>query len=127
MKDSTDLLSNLKKPRKRRPNVFDVGPTLYKCYDFIYTVYSVMQMLCVCLVRAPRHFIFLLTPTGSLMESPDVVEFLREAVRMRTFDHPNVLELKGISLDENLMPMVILPFMEGGDLRAFVKDNFDVS
>ena len=60
------------------------------------------------------------------MTSPDIVGFLREAVKTGKFDHPNVLKLKGISLNDDLMPMMVLPFMENGDLRTFVKDAFYV-
>ena len=52
-------------------------------------------------------------------------EFLREATRMKMFDHPNVLSLLGISVYEEV-PCVILPFMSNGDLRTYMRNNQEV-
>ena len=41
---------------------------------------------------------------------------------MKEFNHPNVLSLIGISI-ENSQPMIILPFMENGDLEAYLRNN----
>jgi len=48
--------------------------------------------------------------------------FLREALMMRDFRHPQVLSLIGISFDKDSSPMVILPFMSNGDLRHYIQD-----
>ena len=37
------------------------------------------------------------------------------------FDHPNVLGLVGICLDSSNSPYLLLPFMENGDLKYFLK------
>lgn len=37
------------------------------------------------------------------------------------FDHPNVLGLVGISLDQSNSPYLLLPYMENGDLKRFLK------
>ena len=42
---------------------------------------------------------------------------------MCEFDHPHVLGLIGISLDANNSPYLLLPFMENGDLREFLKNK----
>ena len=52
-------------------------------------------------------------------------EFLREATRMKMFDHPNVLSLLGISVYEEV-PCVILPFMSNGDLKTYMTNNKEV-
>ena len=40
---------------------------------------------------------------------------------MKTFDHPNVLGLVGISLNtEDGTPMIAIPFMKYGDLKTFL-------
>ena len=49
-------------------------------------------------------------------------EFLREAIIMKQFDHPNVLSLLGVSLYEDI-PCVILPFMSNGDLKTYMRKN----
>ena len=42
---------------------------------------------------------------------------------MRNFDHLHVLRLMGVCFDEEVQPMVILPYMAKGDLRSYVKDK----
>uniref|UniRef100_UPI00358E37C8 tyrosine-protein kinase Mer-like n=1 Tax=Myxine glutinosa TaxID=7769 RepID=UPI00358E37C8 len=56
----------------------------------------------------------------------DLENFLNEAVRMKEFDHPNVLCLLGVCMEPSGQqqsmprPMVILPFMRHGDLHSFL-------
>uniref|UniRef100_UPI00359000A7 tyrosine-protein kinase receptor UFO-like n=1 Tax=Myxine glutinosa TaxID=7769 RepID=UPI00359000A7 len=52
-------------------------------------------------------------------------EFLSEAVCMKDFDHPNVICLIGVCLETSVhhrvpRPMVIIPFMQHGDLHSFL-------
>ena len=56
--------------------------------------------------------------------------FLDEALRMREFDHPNILRLIGICIDDcsesgqgQGQPLVVLPYMQHGDLLAFLRDE----
>jgi len=46
--------------------------------------------------------------------------FLREAVIMKDFRHPNVLHIVGITFDCDSSPMVVLPFMANGDMRQYI-------
>lgn len=46
--------------------------------------------------------------------------FLKEALMMRDFRHRHVLSLIGIAFDLDGSPMVVLPFMEQGDLRRYI-------
>ncbi|KAF7220086.1 tyrosine-protein kinase Mer isoform X1 [Nothobranchius furzeri] len=54
----------------------------------------------------------------------EIEEFLNEAACMKDFDHPNVIRLLGVCLEEISghfpKPMVILPFMKYGDLHSFL-------
>ena len=47
--------------------------------------------------------------------------FLEEATLMIDFKHPNVLSLLGIVYQKGERPLVILPFMENGDLRSYIQ------
>jgi AXL receptor tyrosine kinase len=59
--------------------------------------------------------------------------FLREALRMKDLDHPNVMTLMGmcwgkkIALDESgpvsYGPLILLPYMEMGDLRGYLRSK----
>ncbi|XP_072125885.1 tyrosine-protein kinase receptor UFO isoform X1 [Mobula birostris] len=55
----------------------------------------------------------------------EMEDFLREAVCMKEFDHPNVMRLLGVCLQSHEnegfpSPVVILPFMKHGDLHSFL-------
>ena len=42
---------------------------------------------------------------------------------MYKLDHHNVLSLIGLCLDAGPSPYIILPFMENGSLRSYIKSN----
>ncbi|KAM7408931.1 hypothetical protein PAMA_002584 [Pampus argenteus] len=54
----------------------------------------------------------------------EIEEFLNEAACMKDFNHPNVIRLLGVCLEEGSghfpKPMVILPFMKYGDLHSYL-------
>ncbi|XP_075719014.1 tyrosine-protein kinase Mer isoform X2 [Rhinoderma darwinii] len=54
----------------------------------------------------------------------EIEEFLSEAACMKDFNHPNVIKLLGVCLEvgprRTPKPMVILPFMQYGDLHSFL-------
>lgn len=64
----------------------------------------------------------------SPLSSLEARKFLDEALRMREFDHQHILGLIGISLDQEDMPLVVLPFMKHGDLLSYLRceDNVRV-
>ena len=42
-------------------------------------------------------------------------------MKMKHFDHPNVLSLLGVCLDAGAAPYVVLPFMANGSLLSYLK------
>ena len=55
-------------------------------------------------------------------DSPEEVQsFMWESVKMKMFDHPNVMNLLGVCLDAGPAPYIVLPFMSGGDLLSHMK------
>ena len=51
-------------------------------------------------------------------------EFLKECVMAVQFDHPNVLSLIGVSiLREEAIPLMVMPYMENGDVKSFVQSK----
>ena len=52
----------------------------------------------------------------------NIKSILRESILMKDFDHPNVLNVLGIGFNtDDGLPFVILPFMENGDLKTYLK------
>ena len=52
-----------------------------------------------------------------------VTSLLKECAKMKEFDHPNVLALRGVCLDGGPAPFVIMPFMPKGSLLGYLKEN----
>ena len=52
-----------------------------------------------------------------------VINLLKECIKMKEFDHPNVLNLKGVCLDGGPVPYIIMPFMTNGSLLPYLKEN----
>ena len=50
--------------------------------------------------------------------------FLSESVMMKDFSHPHVLGLLGVVFDApDGMPHLVLPFMENGNLKDYLKSK----
>ncbi len=41
---------------------------------------------------------------------------------MKDFKHPHVLQLIGVCISKNNLPLVVLPYMKNGDLLTYVRD-----
>ena len=53
--------------------------------------------------------------------------FLAEGTLMIDFKHENVMALVGVVWEEGDRPLVILPFMENGDLKSLIQSPEVVS
>jgi len=53
--------------------------------------------------------------------SEDIEKFLEEGMFMINFRHPNVLSLIGVVFEKKDRPLVILPFMENGNLHSLIS------
>jgi hypothetical protein len=64
----------------------------------------------------------------------ELEDFLKEGLRMKDFDHPNVMQLIGIGYGKvavnqdlessvDVMPVVVLPYMEMGDLKRYLTEG----
>lgn len=65
----------------------------------------------------------------TLEDRDDIEKFLREGVMMRGLDHKNVLSLVGVCVEDDDLrksPLIVLPFMQKGDLRTFLRDGNNV-
>ena len=58
----------------------------------------------------------------ALFASSDVSRLSKEIKLMVSFNHPNVMTLRGVCLDQE-NPLLIMPFMTNGNLLAYVRQN----
>ena len=79
-----------------------------------------MTLTHLCLPSTPFIY-FLDLSTDSTGSYTELKGFLEESTLMYRFDHPNVLGLVGICFDDSNSPYLILPFMDNGDLKGFLK------
>ncbi len=52
-----------------------------------------------------------------------MTDLLKECEKMKEFDHPNILPLRGVCLDGGPAPYIIMPFMTNGSLLSYLKEN----
>ena len=64
------------------------------------------------------------TPGADETSEEQICRFLEEAQAMAQFNHPNILNLIGICLSDDVAPQILVPFMENGDLHSFLR-RFD--
>ena len=48
-----------------------------------------------------------------------------EFLRMKDFDHHNVLSILGVCVDAGAAPYIVMPYMSNGSLLEFVRDKRD--
>lgn len=53
--------------------------------------------------------------------------FLKEALIMKNFSHPNVMQLTGLCFGIELLPLVVLPYMKKGDVLSYIRNVKNVS
>ena len=46
-----------------------------------------------------------------------------ESIKMKRFDHPNVISLIGVCIDAGPAPYIIMPFMGKGSLLSYLKKH----
>lgn len=60
---------------------------------------------------------------GNTNGTKNLQSFLKEAIAVKDFNHPHILSILGICLMPADNPMVVMPFVQKGDLRTYVKDT----
>ena len=67
--------------------------------------------------------ISLRTSFAGFLQEELVKDLLEECLKMKEFDHPNVLEVRGVCLDGGPAPYIIMPFMKNGSLLSYLQEN----
>ena len=65
----------------------------------------------------------MLSPLGhpGFFDNRQVNKIMEESIKMKHFDHPNVLHLIGVCLDAGPAPYVVMPYMANGSLLHYLK------
>ena len=80
---------------------------------------SLSVCLSVCLGVRLLSFRFFIHAVMSSVS--DISELLDESLKMKSFSHPNILNLIGVCVDVGPAPYVVMPYMERGSLLHFLK------
>ena len=59
--------------------------------------------------------------TGNSFTSDEVSLIMEESLKMKFFDHANVLNLLGVCVDTGSAPYIIMPLMSHGSLLCYLK------
>ena len=51
----------------------------------------------------------------------DISDLTKESLKMKSFNHPNVLNLMGVCIDAGEAPCIVMPYMANGSLLAYLK------
>ena len=62
----------------------------------------------------------LLSPVGC-QDQKAFDKLMEESIKMKQFDHLNVLNVIGVCVDAGPAPYVIMPFMANGSLQSYLK------
>ena len=61
------------------------------------------------------------TLTTGLFDHSEVNKIMEESVKMKHFNHPNVMNLIGVCIDAGPAPYIIMPFMANGSLLLYLR------
>ena len=64
----------------------------------------------------------IITGLFSLIDLKNLVE---ESLLMSNLNHPNVMKMIGVCVDENKTPYLVMHYMSQGSLLSFLKNNRD--
>lgn len=51
----------------------------------------------------------------------DIEQLLEESLKLKSFEHPNVMNLIGVCVDAGPAPYIIMPFMAKGSLLSYLR------
>ena len=58
---------------------------------------------------------------GSTFTQSNVQDIIKESEKMQLFDHPHVLSLIGVTVNDKNIPCMVLPLMDNGSLLSYLK------
>ena len=61
--------------------------------------------------------------TSGYFGGEEIDNMMSESIKMKRFDHPNVISLIGVCTDAGPAPYIIMPFMGNGSLLSYLKKH----
>ena len=71
-------------------------------------------------INVASVFLLHVVYTGQF-SSEDISSIMEESLKMKFFDHPNVLTLVGVCVDSGPAPYILMPFMSHGSLLSYLR------
>ena len=62
-------------------------------------------------------------PTSGYFGGEEIDNIMSESIKMKRFNHPNVIGLIGVCVDAGPAPYIIMPFMGNGSLLSYLKKH----
>ena len=94
---------------------------LYSCSPVVQGVHGALNACSV-------HIDILLSFAGIFVTESDVQGILKEILKMKDFDHPNVMSLMGVCESTAMSggaPSIVMPYMARGSLLGYLRKERD--
>ena len=78
---------------------------------------TLLKMIHTCIEFIHMNFFLYI----GFFEHNQVVEMIRESLRMLDFQHPHVLSIIGVCVDAGPAPYIVIPFMDNGSMLDYIK------
>jgi len=82
---------------------------------------------CTAIIHTTHTYTHTCTHTHTLLfyigffDQNEVKKIIEEGVKMKQFNHPNVMSLIGLCIDAGPAPYIIMPFMANGSLLSYLR------
>lgn len=63
---------------------------------------------------------------GCSTDKETIDNFLKQCAVLKDLQHPNILVMSGVCLSSSEPPLIILPNLQRGDLKNYIKDSSKV-
>jgi len=82
---------------------------------------------CTAIIHTTHTYTHTCTHTYTLLsyigffDQNEVKKIIEEGVKMKQFNHPNIMSLIGLCIDAGPAPYIIMPFMANGSLLSYLR------
>ena len=77
--------------------------------------------VCVCVCVCDTVLVLLSLSYTEAFSAKDITDLLEESLKMKVFEHNNVLSLVGVCIDTGAAPYLVMPYMLNGSLLLYLR------